>query len=154
MQRRTFLKGSVAGAAVAMAATAGLLKPTRVLAAEWPKAAFDAKNLDDALKTLYGSAQTAPSGAIKIKAQLQAEDGANVPFTVAVDMPNVEAMSIYVTKNERPLIANLAMSGAAPYFATRMKMSQSSDVVVVTRAGGKLYTAKHNIKVTVGGCGG
>jgi sulfur-oxidizing protein SoxY len=154
MHRRTFLKSTFAGAAVAMAATAGMLKPTRVLAAEWPKAAFDARSLEDALKSLYGVSQTAPSGAITIKAQLQAEDGANVPFTVAVNMPNVEALSVYITKNERPLVANLALSGASPYISMRMKMSQSSDVFAVVRAGGKLHIAKHNIKVTVGGCGG
>jgi sulfur-oxidizing protein SoxY len=27
-------------------------------------------------------------------------------------------------------------------------------VVAVVKAGGKLYTAKQNVKVTVGGCGG
>ncbi|MGD9390626.1 MAG: twin-arginine translocation signal domain-containing protein, partial [Thioalkalispiraceae bacterium] len=38
MQRRTFLKGSLAGSAVAVAVGAGLLSPRAVLAA-WPKSA-------------------------------------------------------------------------------------------------------------------
>jgi sulfur-oxidizing protein SoxY len=137
-----------------MLAGAGWLKPARALAADWPKPAFEARSLEEALKNLYGGSQTANSDQVKIKAQMQAEDGANVPFAVQVDLPNVEAMSIYITKNERPLIANIMLAGAAPYFSTRMKMAQSSDVIVVARAGGKLYTARHNIKVTVGGCGG
>ncbi|MCG6885691.1 MAG: thiosulfate oxidation carrier protein SoxY, partial [Proteobacteria bacterium] len=42
MQRRTFLKSTLAGSAVAVAVGAGLLTPRMVLAA-WPKAAFEAK---------------------------------------------------------------------------------------------------------------
>ena len=33
-------------------------------------------------------------------------------------------------------------------------MAQTSDVHVVVKAGGKLYSAKAAIKVTAGGCGG
>ena len=40
------------------------------------------------------------------------------------------------------------------YFSARMKMAQTSDVVAVVKSGGKLYSARQNIKVTVGGCGG
>ncbi|MBD3671694.1 MAG: thiosulfate oxidation carrier protein SoxY, partial [Gammaproteobacteria bacterium] len=38
MKRRSFLKGTLAGSTVAVAAGAGLLTPAQVLAA-WPKAA-------------------------------------------------------------------------------------------------------------------
>ncbi|MEW5993949.1 MAG: thiosulfate oxidation carrier protein SoxY, partial [Candidatus Zixiibacteriota bacterium] len=38
-KRRIFLKGTLAGSAVAVAVGAGLLNPRQVLAA-WPKAAF------------------------------------------------------------------------------------------------------------------
>lgn len=154
MHRRIFLKSAMGATVVAMAAVAGVVKPTRVLAAEWPKAAFDARSLEAALNSLYGSGQAAESAAIKIKAQLQAEDGNNVPFTAHSELPNTESISLYVAKNERPLVASLAVAGAAPYLAVRLKMNQSSDVHVVCRAGGKLHTAKVNIKVTVGGCGG
>lgn len=152
--RRTFLKASAASAVVAVAAGAGLLKPTRVLAAEWPKGAFDATKIEEALKSLYGSAGTQASGSIKIKAPIQAENGAVVPISVSADLPNVEAISLYVEKNARPLVANLALSGAAGYFSARMKMGETSDVHVVAKSGGKLYSAKQTIKVTVGGCGG
>ncbi len=154
LNRRTFLKSTLAGTALAVAAAAGLLKPARVLAAEWPKAAFDAEKIEAALTSLYGSGQAAPSDAIKIKAQLQAETGDQVPIAVTANLPNVEAISIYVEKNARPLITSVSFSGAEPYFNTRMKMGQTSDVHVVCKSGGKLYTAKQTIKVTVGGCGG
>lgn len=152
--RRTFLKGSLAAATVAVAAAAGLLKPRRVIAAEWPKDAFGAKSIAEALKSLYGAEATTASGAIKIKAPIQAENGAVVPIAVSADLPNVQAISVYVEKNQFPLVANVNLSGAAGYFSARMKMGQTSDVHVVCRAGGKLYSAKQTIKVTVGGCGG
>jgi len=48
MKRRTFLQGSLAGSAVAVAVGAGLLNPRTVLAA-WPQAAFNAKSVQDAI---------------------------------------------------------------------------------------------------------
>jgi sulfur-oxidizing protein SoxY len=51
-------------------------------------------------------------------------------------------------------VAHASFAGAQGYFSARMKMGQTSDVVAVVKAGGKLYTARQNVKVTVGGCGG
>jgi sulfur-oxidizing protein SoxY len=148
------MKSSLAVGVAGLAAAAGLLKPTHVLAAEWPKGAFDAKSVEDSLKTLFGNAASSVSGSVKIKASPQAENAATVPITVSADMPNVEAVSIFVEKNDFPLICNATMSGAEGYLHARMKMRQTSDVLVVVKSGGQLFTAKQNIKVTVGGCGG
>lgn len=152
--RRVFLKGALASSVVAVAAGAGLLRPTRVLAAEWPKDAFAAKSVADVLKNLHGGGQAAASGDIKLKAPIQAENGAVVPISVSTNLPNVQAISIMVEKNSTPLVANTEITGAGGFFSTRMKMAESSDVQVVVKAGGKLYTAKQMVKVTVGGCGG
>ena len=154
INRRTFMQGTLAASVVAVAAGAGLLKPSRVLAAEWPKGAFASKSVDEALKTLYGTNQMSASSSIKIKAPLQAENGAVVPMQVATTLPNIEAISVYVAKNPAPLVANVGLTGAEGYFSARMKMGSTSDVVAVVKSGGKLYSAKQTVKVTVGGCGG
>jgi len=154
MNRRTFLKGTVAGSVLAVAASAGLLTPTRVLAAAWPAAAFDAKSVDDALKSLYGTSAATDSKAISIKAPIQAENGAVVPIAVSTSLPNVEAIAIMVAGNNQPLVANVNLAGAVGYFSARMKMGKTSDVKVVVKSGGKLHMATQQIKVTVGGCGG
>jgi sulfur-oxidizing protein SoxY len=155
INRRTFLKGTVAGSVLAVAASAGLLTPTRVLAAAWPAAAFDAKSIDDALKALYGTSATADSKDIKIKAPIQAENGAVVPIAVSSTLANVEAMAIMVAGNNQPLVANVSLgAGAIGYFSARMKMGKTSDVKVIVKSGGKLHVASQQIKVTVGGCGG
>jgi sulfur-oxidizing protein SoxY len=155
MQRRTFLKGSLAGSAVAVAVGAGLLTPQMVLAAAWPKAAFEAKSVDSALSSLFGSADNTPSGDIKIKAPDIAENGAVVPVTVNASIKGVENIAIIAAKNGTPLSANFLLgSGTHASVATRIKMGKTSDIVAIIKANGKLYSARKNVKVTIGGCGG
>ena len=154
MQRRTFLKGSLASGTVAVAVGAGLLSPQTVLAA-WPKNAFAAKTVQDALSAIYGSADTSPSGDIKIKAPDIAENGAVVPVTVTSGIPGITDIAIIVEKNGTPLAANFKLSSSSKGFvATRIKMGKTSNVIAVVKAGGKAYSARKDVKVTIGGCGG
>ncbi len=154
MQRRTFLKGTLAGSAVSVAVGAGLLTPRTVLAA-WPKNAFEAKNVGDALSALHGSSNAADSGDIKIKAPDIAENGAVVPITVDTSLGNVESISVIAEKNPVPLVATYEMGPSAEgYVSMRIKMGKTSDVVAVVKSGGKLYRASKEVKVTIGGCGG
>ncbi len=154
MKRRIFLQGSLAAGVVGAAATAGLLVPTRVLAA-WPAAAFDAKKVDEALNALVGSAASEASGKITIKAPDIAENGSVVPVTVTADLPGVTSISIVAENNPSPLTASFELGkGTEGYVATRIKMGKTSNVIAVVKAGGKLYSAKKEVKVTIGGCGG
>lgn len=154
VKRRLILKGSMAAGVATVAAAAGLLTPTSVLAA-WPEAAFDAKSIDAALSSLLGSSAATSSGDIKIKAPAIAENGAVVNVVVQTKMPDVESISILVEKNGNPLAfsADLAKS-ADPFVKTRVKMGQTTRVIGVVKAGGKIYSAEQVVKVTVGGCGG
>ncbi len=153
MKRRTFLKGTVAGGMLGVAASAGLLAPRMVLAA-WPESAFNAKNVDDALEALLGSTTTAESGDIKIKAPDIAENGAVVPITISTGM-KAESISVLIAKNPSPLATSFALGGSTLGFvSTRVKMGKTSDLIAVVKAGGKLHSAKKTVKVTIGGCGG
>lgn len=153
VHRRTFLKGGLAASVAAFAASAGLLKPTSAFAA-WNKNAFDSKNIEGALKALYGGTAADASDAISIKAPLQAENGAVVPIAVSTTLPNPESITIMVQENPSPLIITANLTGAAGYLSARMKMGKTSDVKAFVRSGGKVYMASQNIKVTIGGCGG
>ena len=154
MQRRTFLKGTLAGSAVAVAAGAGLLTPQVVMAA-WPKAAFEAKTVEAAMTGLFGTTDNTPSGEIKIKAPDIAENGAVVPVTVTAAMQGVQSIAIIASKNGTPLAANFKLgSGAKADVSTRIKMGKTSDIIAVVKSGGKAFTARKNVKVTIGGCGG
>ena len=52
------------------------------------------------------------------------------------------------------ILMRLATLGTVPAVANRLKMAKTSNVIVVVEAGGKLYSATKEVKVTVGGCGG
>lgn len=154
MKRRVFLKGTLASGAVAVAVGAGLLNPRQVLAA-WPKSAFEARNVNDALKGLHGSDLAPASSDIQVDAPDIAENGAVVPVTVKTSLANVESIAIISEKNQTPLVANFNMTPRAEgYVSTRIKMGESSNVIAVVKSGGKLYSARKEVKVTIGGCGG
>ena len=153
MQRRTFMKGTLAASGVAVAVSAGLLSPSAVLAA-WPKSAFESKSVSDALSGL-GVSTTTTSGDIQIKAPDIAENGAVVPVTVKTSIAGVTSIAILAEKNGSPLTANFNLKGSAQGFvATRIKMQKTSAVIAVVKAGGKAYSARKEVKVTIGGCGG
>ncbi len=153
MQRRTFLKGTLAAGAAGVAVSAGLLTPQRVLAA-WPQAAFDAKDVNSALSAI-GASGGAESADISIKAPDIAENGAVVPVTVETTASGVESIAILASENGTPLTSQYMLgTGADAYVSTRIKMAKTSNVVAVVKAGGKVMTAKKEVKVTIGGCGG
>ncbi|MES9979347.1 MAG: thiosulfate oxidation carrier protein SoxY, partial [Candidatus Thiodiazotropha sp. 6PLUC5] len=136
------------------AAATGLLAPQQVLAA-WNKAAFESKELPAALDALLGSSEMSESADIKVKAPDIAENGAVVPITVDAGIEGVESIAIIASNNPVPLVANFVMgTGASGFVSTRIKMGKTGDVIGVVKAGGKLHSAKKEVKVTIGGCGG
>jgi sulfur-oxidizing protein SoxY len=151
--RRNILKGATGASALAVAVAAGLLKPTQVLA-DWNKAAFEAKNVSDAMKGM-GVSSPADSKDITIKAPDIAENGAVVPVEVTSAIPGTTSIAIMAEKNVTPLLADFMFSnGAEGYISTRIKMGATALVRAIVIAGGKSYTAAKEVKVTIGGCGG
>ena len=88
LQRRTFLKGTLATGVVVAAAGTGLLNPATASAAEWPRQAFTSKTLQEVLTNLFGSADAIASNAIKIRAPTIAENGAVVPIVINAKLPS------------------------------------------------------------------
>jgi sulfur-oxidizing protein SoxY len=153
-KRRIFLKGSLATGAVGIAVSSGLLTP-RVSLAAWSKAAFDATKVDAALSALYGSSGTSDSDKINIKAPDIAENGAVVPVTITTGIDGASSISIIADQNATPLTAEFILGpGAEGYVSTRIKMGKTANVIAVVKAGDKLFSAKKEVKVTIGGCGG
>ncbi|BBP46503.1 thiosulfate oxidation carrier protein SoxY [Thiosulfatimonas sediminis] len=156
MKRRSFLKGTLATGAAAVAVNAGLLTPSTVLAADWNTKAFTAKTIDDAVSAVYGSAATAASGDIKLKAPAIAENGAVTPVEVdASAIDGVESISILASKNPIPMVCEYTFAaGAVGFVSTRIKMGETMNVIAIVNAGGKLLKTEQEVKVTIGGCGG
>ena len=148
--RRETLKQSLA--------VAGMLGATGLFpqhAFAFNRAAFDAKNIADAVKA-YGASAPVESKDVSLTAPDIAENGAVVPMAVASTLPNLKHLLVLVEKNPNALVAKFDVSDAVePNFATRAKMGQTSDVfaVAITKDN-KAFFTKKEVKVTLGGCGG
>lgn len=151
--RRDFMKLT---GAFGLLAAAGLLTTEEAFAQQqaWNKAAFETKNLSDAVKALGGSAPV-ESKDIAITAPDIAENGAVVPVGVTSKIPKTQAVYVLVEKNPNVLAAGFNIpAGTEPNITTRIKMGQTSNVYAVVKADGKFYVASKEVKVTLGGCGG
>lgn len=147
--RRSLLKSA---SVLGMLLAAGLITEQEAMAAD-ARAGFDAKNLSEALAALGGAA--VDSKDILITTPDIAENGAVVPVSVTSNLPNTSDVFVLVEKNPNPLAAAFTIpADTLPFVQTRLKMGQTTNVVVVVRAGGKLFSNSKETKVTLGGCGG
>lgn len=154
--RRLVLQYLGLGGITALGLAAGPSRPAWAVAEapDWPKDAFAQKNEADALQKLYGKT-IEPSDKVSLDVPEIAENGAVVPVSITLTIPNVTSISILIPENPFTLAASYQIpAGTEPSVACRLKMAKTSDVVAVAEAGGKLYGAKKSVKVTLGGCGG
>lgn len=149
--RRDTLKQSAIVAGLALSTS---LFPLAAFA-DFNKAAFEAKSINDALKAI-GSSAPVESKDVTITAPDIAENGAVVPLGASSSLPGIKQMVILVEKNPAALIAIFNVTDSVDTnFSTRAKMGQSSDVyAVAVMADGRALFAKKEVKVTLGGCGG
>lgn len=157
-KRRLLLKGALGMGAAGLVIGAGALPLSAFAAssnaADWSEKAFNTKGVDATIKALYGQ-NAIESDQITLNAPEIAQNGAVVPVTVESALPNVTAMALLVEKNPNALAAAYNIpQGALPFVSNRLKMSETTDVIALVVADGKLYRTSKNVKVTVGGCGG
>jgi sulfur-oxidizing protein SoxY len=152
--RRIILKSAVGFAAFGFAGGALTSAHATADAKAFPENAFKQKSEADALKALYGKTAEA-SDKVNLDAPEIAENGAVVPIAVATTMPGVTGIAIMVLENPYTLAAAYKIpDGTEASVACRLKMAKTSKVIAIVEAGGKLYSATKEVKVTVGGCGG
>lgn len=114
---------------------------------------FASKSVEEALKAIGGQAAT--SDQVSVVSPDIAENGAVVPVGASSKLPNTTEMFLLVEKNPTPLAAGFMIpAGTAADVQTRLKMGQSTNVIAIVKADGKLYSATKETKVTLGGCGG
>lgn len=151
-RRRDVLKAGGGLGIWSVLAAAGIVTPAQAQDAR-NVSAFEATTLDDALRAL-GAGNAAESGAIRIGAPDVAEDGRAVALSVASDIPRTEQIVILIEENPYKVAASFRFSGAmAPSIQTRVKMARSTRVHVLVKAEGRLFAARREVTVTVGGCG-
>jgi sulfur-oxidizing protein SoxY len=153
--RRLILKGAAGVALIGLGNLPFGLAPALAAANDkYPEDAFKQKGDADAIKALYGKTAE-PSDKVKMDAPEIAENGAVVPISVSSTLDNVTSISILVAENPNALAASYRIpAGTLPSVANRLKMAKTTNVIAIVEAGGKLYSASKEVKVTVGGCGG
>jgi len=153
--RRLILQGALTVALVGLGDIPFGLAPALAAANDkYPEEAFKQKAEADAIKALYGRTAE-PSDKVKLDAPEIAENGAVVPISVSTTLADVTSISFLVADNPNALAASYQIPpGTMPSVANRLKMAKTSNVTAIVEAGGKLYSATKEVKVTVGGCGG
>ena len=147
--RRVALKTT---GAFATLVSLGLITQSQAQAAV-DRAGFEVKTLAEALKAVGGT--PANSDQVIVVAPDIAENGAVAPVGATSKLPNTTEIYLIVEKNPMPLSCGFIIpAGTAADVQTRLKMGQSSNVMAVVKADGKLYSATKETKVTLGGCGG
>jgi sulfur-oxidizing protein SoxY len=138
--------------AMATLVSLGLVTQSQAQAAV-DRASFEVKTMADALKAIGGTPAT--SDQISVVSPDIAENGAVVPVGASSKLADTTEIYLLVEKNPTPLSAGFILpAGTVADVQTRLKMGQSTNVIAVVKAGGKLYSATKETKVTLGGCGG
>ena len=158
MERRKFIQGLFAASTVAVVAT-----PSALMAKEEKAKAKGPNDLsfEEAVKVITDGKEVKESDKIKLTVPEIAENGAVVPVKVEVDHPmtekeSVTAIHVLNTANGNARCADVMLTPANEkgYFATRIKLSKTQEVVaVVALSDGTFIKAGKSVKVTIGGCG-
>ncbi len=145
-RRQFFSIASGGAAALIVGSTAASATPEQV-AAEIKKVLGDKK----------------PSEA-KLKLDLPsiAENGLVVPLGFEVESPMtdkdyIKAVHLFAEGNPVPQIATFRFSPMSPKAAAsiRVRLAQSQNIIAIAEtSSGEFYTARKEVKVTIGGCGG
>lgn len=113
------------------------------------------------IKKLYGDKKLIP-GKIKLDLPSIAENGLVVPLNFEVESPMTEtnyvkAVHFFAEGNPSVSVASFHFTPLAPKAAAniRIRLAKTQDVVAVAEmSDGEIYTARKEVKVTIGGCGG
>jgi sulfur-oxidizing protein SoxY len=153
INRRDFIKQSLV-ASVYTGFAGSLLSSSNAQAA-WVAEYFAPATLTDTLKKRYHDAEITESEAITLKLPRVVENGAVVSVTVSSTLPEVSDIALFVAKNPSPLAATFKLSPTMDAIvSTRIKIAATCNVIAVINSAGKLYKARQEVEVTVGGCGG
>lgn len=101
-------------------------------------------------------------GKIKLDLPSIAENGLVVPLGFEVESPMTEAdyvkaVHLFAEGNPIPQIASFRFTPMSPKASAsiRIRLAQSQNIVAVAEtSGGEFFTARKEVKVTIGGCGG
>lgn len=113
------------------------------------------------IKKLYGDKKPT-EGKIKLDLPSIAENGLVVPLNFEVESPMTEkdyikAVHLFAEENPLPGLASFYFTPMSPKAAAsiRIRLAKTQNIIAIAEtSSGALYSAKREVKVTIGGCGG
>ena len=116
----------------------------------------------DALIKKLAAGKPITEGRISLDLPNIAENGMVVPLNFEVESPMtaedyVKSVHFYADGNPNPQVADYTFSPLSPKAAAqlRIRLAKTQNVVAVAvMSNGEIYSAKKEVKVTIGGCGG
>jgi len=101
------------------------------------------------------------AGRIELKLPDIADNGNTVPITVTVDHPMtaeryVKAIHVAADANPRPEVLSVRFTPLSPKaeVSTRMRLARTQNVIAYAElSDGTVWSARAEVKVTIGGCG-
>ena len=116
--------------------------------------------VEQTLKSLFGSKIPADSPRLKLHMPKYAYDGSRVPFSVEVKSPMTESnyvreVHVLAERNPFPRIASFHFtpSSGKAFARTRIRLAMSQNVIAVAElSDGSVLTTRKWIEVTLNGC--
>ena len=146
MKRRTLIKASL------QLGLTGTIFPQALLGA-YPTKAFLAREMPEVLRAAFGTADIGESNLIEIEAPQIAGDANMVPVRIKSGFENTESIALVVTGNTSPFTAYFKIYEAQSFVSTRIRMTDTSDLLVVVKADGVLHSNRRPIRVGGNSCG-
>jgi len=161
MERRKFIKGLAVASALVTVPVALSAKEEKVKKNVAPKGGANALPYEDAKKAITDGKEVKSSDKVTLTVPEIAENGAVVPVKVHVEHPmeeanHVKAIHVLAKENGNSRCADVMLTpmNDKGYFATRIKLAKTQEVVaIVELSDGSFISATKSVKVTIGGCG-
>ncbi len=154
-KRRLFLKYLLAQGSITTAVCAGLITPNSAIAS-WPKKAFEATSIPNALQALLGQSETSTRRyATEIKARPHLDDGGTkITVSITTSLPDIDSITLLSTSNQTPLVACFKFGGRdVESLTTRIKMEGRGDVITIIKSRDRLFSESTSIDFSSCGCG-
>ncbi len=147
MQRRHFFQGVIAFSSVFIASLIRFRVGNAVENRISPE-------LTKQFQQAYADQIITDSPEILVNLPTNAENGAVVPITIQSQLDNIDRVYIWAEKNPTPLVAEFELAkDVAVHITARIKLAESSHVIVIARQDQQLLRNLQWVKVMQGGCG-
>lgn len=112
------------------------------------RAALVAETVPEVLAELFPGMRPEPHRGVRLEAPLIVARDGTVLIKVSAKIDQIEAIAIVTNNNRQPLNAVIKLRKADPYFATRIKLEQTSQLTAYVATANGLFSASSLVKLS------